>query len=312
MDDKCLICTSKNWDVFCSIESDKYDVLICKTCSFCCLSPIPTEQDLNDFYARKYRKECSKQDVVTDKVIAYEQQRADRVISVIADLFSRSFKNILDIGCSSGTLLQNVAQLADNPNLHGVEMNDNYRKYIIEQGLVPATNLSNDDINKYFNGRERQFDFISIVHVLEHLRNPKATLDSIYKLLSSEGRLYIEVPNMKTPYNNLRTEYLAMYHLYNFTDYTLRELLVKSGFKVLKEQQVARTSVCFVCEKGELTNVKEVYDAEEYNKLINALHKYERVYPLKKMQVLGIKCLTFLKLKKVVVKALNVLGIKNY
>jgi len=305
MNKKCLLCESINWNKYCEIENGKYKVLICKECSFTTLSPIPTDNELNEFYARQYRNQYSNQDEVSDEVVSYEQLRADRVVGVVSDYYDSNYKNILDIGCSSGTLLKNISKLSQKSVLYGIEMNDNYRDYIIKNNIVEKNNISNDDINIYYINRENKFDFISIVHVLEHLRNPKKALESIYKLLSEKGMIYIEVPNLKTPYNNLRTEYFAMYHLYNFTEYTLKMLLLNTGFKILKEQQIAGTSICFVCKKETIVNINKSFDNSQYYKLITTLKKYEHLYPLSKLKIGVIKVLDLLGLKHFIKSLLN-------
>lgn len=180
---KCLLCGSEDWYNYCSIESSKYAVEICRNCSFTELNPKPTEDELNDFYSELYRKKYSKQNLVTEGVVAYEQLRADRVVGVIKEYFKENYSNILDIGCSSGTLLKNIAKLSSKPVLYGIEMNDNYRDYIIKSNIVDKDKISNDDINEYYEDKENKFDFISIVHVLEHLRDPKRALQSIHSLL---------------------------------------------------------------------------------------------------------------------------------
>jgi len=297
MNKKCLLCESINWNKYCEIENGKYKVLICKECSFTTLSPIPTDNELNEFYSKQYRDQYSNQDEVSDEVVAYEQLRADRVVEVVNDYYDSNYKNILDIGCSRGTLLKNISKLSKQSIPHGIEMNDKYRNFIIENNIANKKNISNDDINSYYKEREEKFDFISIVHVLEHLRNPKETLESIHKLLSTKGKLFIEVPNLKTPYNNLRTRYFAMYHLYNFTEYTLRKLLIDSGFKILKEKQIAGTSICFICEKETIFHNKKEYDKNEYLKVIRILNRYELLYPLQKLRLILIGILDFLGIK---------------
>jgi len=97
--------------------------------------------------------------------------------------------------------------------------------------------------------------------------------EQLYKELQEKkfilsGPCVIEVPNLKTHYNNLRTEYFAMYHLYNFTEYTLRMLLINTGFKILKERQITGTSICFVCEKNPVVN-----NGNEYLKVIKKYYK---------------------------------------
>jgi 2-polyprenyl-3-methyl-5-hydroxy-6-metoxy-1,4-benzoquinol methylase len=302
----CMICGLKEWRVFSEIENGKYRVCICKKCSFTQLYPIPTQDALDAFYSKQYRNDYSDNSKVTDDVLVYEQKRADRVIKVIKPYFKNESKNILDIGCSSGTLLENIAKLSKSATLYGIEMNEEYKSYIIGKGIVEEDKLSSENINSFYKGQENKFDFISIVHVLEHLKDPKAALESIYRLLDFNGLLYIEVPNLKTPYNDLKKEYFAIYHLFYFTEYTLGRLLRGVGFKILYQEQIAGTSVCFVCQKNKIEKevaFQEDTSSMQYPLLIKILKKYEKSYPIKKY---------VLKFKGYVVTLLEYLKIKEF
>lgn len=297
----CLICESSDWHMYCKIDNGNHDVLICKQCSFCQLSPIPTKRELDLFYAGKYRDQYSKQNTVDQSVIDYEQLRADRILKVLRPYFNKESRNILDVGCSSGTLLRNVATLCDDkPILHGIEMNDNYRKHIVKEGIASKDNVSNEDIGTYHLGREGTFDFISIVHVLEHLQKPGDALHSIRNLLSDDGKLYIEVPNMKTPYGKLVDEYFILYHLYYFTGYTLEKLLNKHGFNIVASQQIANTSVCFICEKGLKVGLDKSESQPEFQKSLSCLKYYQITYPILQLRPYAIQALDTLRIKDLV------------
>nr|WP_249321169.1 class I SAM-dependent methyltransferase [Campylobacter mucosalis] len=298
-----MICGSSDWLKYCDIENKKYSVVICKCCSFVRLSPIPSSKELDIFYSNLYRKKYSGQDIVSETVVAYEQLRANDVVRLVKPYFERRFSNVLDIGCSSGTLLKNISKLSEKPNLYGIEKNDNYRNFILENNLISKENLTNENIDDYYIGREQYFDFISIVHVLEHLKSPDKTLESIRRLLKNDGILYVEVPNLDTPYNNLRKKYFAIYHLYYFSDITLRILLEKVGFKILESGVVSETSVYFICKNNttvkSVTCISQEGVAGQYMRVVKALKYYEKRYPL----LFAIKATG---------KILEILGLKNF
>jgi 2-polyprenyl-3-methyl-5-hydroxy-6-metoxy-1,4-benzoquinol methylase len=312
MKESCLVCGANTWKKFSEIENGKFTICICEKCSFTQLYPIPTQEELDNFYSKLYRDAYSENSEVNADVLAYEQKRAYRVVKVIEPYFNKDIKYILDIGCSSGRLLKNIEKLSTRATLHGIEMNEKYKSYIVEKGIVDKDKVSSQNINTFYEEQEGKFDFISIVHVLEHLRSPKEALESIYKLLSADGLLYIEVPNLKTPYNDLKKEYFAIYHLYYFTEYTLGMLLRLIGFKILHEAQIAGTSVCFVCQKHDKYNAVTFEDnamSIQYELLMGRLKKYEYRYPLKKhiLKIKGniVKVLEFFKIKNMIKKIVD-------
>jgi 2-polyprenyl-3-methyl-5-hydroxy-6-metoxy-1,4-benzoquinol methylase len=295
---KCILCKKDNWHEYCKIENGRYKVLVCKNCSLSKLDPLPTTEELNEFYSERYRKQYSKQNDVSEDVVKYEQWRANQVVEIIKPFFKTKYKTVLDIGCSSGTLLKSINELSSGLELHGIELNDNYREYIVENKIARKENISNADISNFYKGNEEKFDFISIVHVLEHLGKPKKALESINKLLKDEGTLYIEVPNMKTPYNNLENEYFAMYHLYNFTDYTLENLLIDCGFKLVAKKMVNKTSIAFVCRKSDENLDYEKFNGEQFEIVLEMLKKYKKQYPYKILKSKVSKAIRYEKIKK--------------
>lgn len=302
MKDKCIICNNNDWEVYCKVENNKYDLLICRCCSLAKLSPMPTENELEHFYATEYRKLYSKSEAVSKHTIQDEQNRADNILKIIKPYFEpRESICVLDIGCSAGVLLKNLYHLNSNIDAYGIEMNDKYREYIINNKILNKENISNSDINTYYRTRENQFDFITIVHVLEHLHNPRITLESIFKLLNRGGKLYIEVPNIKTPYYNLKKQYFRIYHLYYFSDFTLRNLLESVGFKILVEQQIARTSIAFICVKDSSELKKNFLNCNttESKNIKNILKIYRVVeYPIYKLKMIAIQLLEILGIKE--------------
>jgi SAM-dependent methyltransferase len=73
-------------------------------------------------------------------------------------------------------------------------------------------------------------------HVLEHINNPAELLKEIFRILKSDGKVVIEVPNYDSLEARLfREKWSAIdapRHLYLFTPSTLIKLLEQSGFEV--------------------------------------------------------------------------------
>jgi len=84
------------------------------------------------------------------------------------------------------------------------------------------------------------FDFVRMRHVLEHVRDPAATLAEVFRILRAGGWLHVEVPNFDSLYAQAFGERWAQIeaprHLYHFTETTLGRLLGESGFQVCRTQ----------------------------------------------------------------------------
>lgn len=253
---------------------------MCKNCTLVSLDPLPTEEELQAYYASRYRTQVSLSHEVSSKILEPEQARADRIMPLLLSQ-KRKIDNCLDIGCSTGTLLKNISTAyGENTQRHGLEFNDNYRNYALSKGYVSSKEYAyNVPVEQLDLQETERFDLITLVHVLEHMHNPLSALQTIWKRLADDGIFYVEVPNLKTPYGDLKKSYFAIYHLYYFSDKTLKQLLRKSGFEILETKVQARTSIAYVCKKS--TPQKEIGACDSYQRLIRRLKMYEMTYPLR-------------------------------
>lgn len=89
-----------------------------------------------------------------------------------------------------------------------------------------------------------EFSFVTLHHVFEHLANPIDVLDGIRRLLTTNGRLYVEVPNAHSLRSELANPWLSRrfavderyrafpIHLFYYTHGTLRETFKKAGWRI--------------------------------------------------------------------------------
>lgn len=94
--------------------------------------------------------------------------------------------------------------------------------------------------------KDNKYDYIVILDVLEHIRNPKEVLDLLRCLLKEEGTLLLSLPNIahnsiimnllqnKFIYTNVGL--LDETHVHFYTYSTLKDLLNSAGFVTVREQ----------------------------------------------------------------------------
>ena len=84
--------------------------------------------------------------------------------------------------------------------------------------------------------QERQFDVITMFHIIEHLEDPVAALAAVSTILKPSGILVLETPNLESwPARIFRRHWLALdtRHLSVFSETGLKRCAQRAGFHVL-------------------------------------------------------------------------------
>ncbi|MDQ3721275.1 MAG: class I SAM-dependent methyltransferase [Actinomycetota bacterium] len=106
-----------------------------------------------------------------------------------------SAKNVLDVGCGQGELLQWLTEQGFEP--HGIEPSDEAAALARDRGLDARTATLEDLLAE--SNPPPTFDAILLLNVLEHVPDAPAMLRGIGRLLEPGGLLYIRVPNDFNP-----------------------------------------------------------------------------------------------------------------
>lgn len=96
---------------------------------------------------------------------------------------------LLDVGCGNGALLRACSRLLPGWSLAGTEIND---KYKAEVEAIPGVSVMQVGGAAEVPG---EFDFVTLVHVLEHVPEPAQFLASLRTKLTCGGHLMVEVPH---------------------------------------------------------------------------------------------------------------------
>ena len=150
---------------------------------------------------------------------------------------------LLDIGCGNGQLLRNASALLPGWSLSGLEFDERHRAAVES---IPG-------VEKFYTGRPENipgpFDLITLVHVLEHLPDPRSTLSTLWNKLAPGGLLLVDVPDFRrNPFIILVAD-----HCTHFSPRAVSELAESSGYKVLvsTEEWVPKEAVLVARKVGE-------------------------------------------------------------
>jgi len=214
--------------------TEKYQVVKCKNCDLTYVNPQPSQRILDETYPESYYTAWFEQEKT--RIPMWEER-----LSEITRISQTG--RLLDVGCGIGTFLE-IAQ-AHGWEIYGTEVSRYCVQYTNEKlGL----NTVYGDITE-IPLPEKYFDVVTLWHVLEHTSSPSKNLAIVNSLLKDNGFIVIEVPNVEyyVPYffhallrQKLHKQYLygqegdEIHHLYFFSQSTIKRLLEKTGFQVVK------------------------------------------------------------------------------
>lgn len=195
-----------------------------------------TKDQFKAYYDVDYQRTNS---LVSSIIQTPEEHFNDR-LKTIEPVFERilpllsSQSRVLEVGCGAGELLWKIKPFVSE--CVGVELNGPFVKFINESLGVKCYE---EDINSL--ALDKKFDLIISIATLDHLPNPLETLLTMKNLLTSDGRLYVEVPNLDEALNRFIPEdtrrkfnefFWHRAHLFYFDQATITSLFNKVGLEI--------------------------------------------------------------------------------
>lgn len=212
-----------------TVSQEKFTIVACKKCNFKFTNPRPLEGDLGKYYeSDEYISHSNTSQGIIAKLYQFARHYTLAKKLQLVSSLSKKKGAILDYGCGTGEFL-NTCKNA-NWETMGVEPSkvgrasgtDNYGLEVYE-----------DIFNTAFDGK--QFNVITLWHVIEHVSQLKPTLERLISLLPDGGHLVIAVPNPASLDASIYKEHWAAYdvprHLYHFTPDSIETLCTQYPLK---------------------------------------------------------------------------------
>jgi SAM-dependent methyltransferase len=218
------LCDDEHNTLFDQREFRGYQVVnrMCTNCGLVFQSPRMTAPELEIFYQGEYRRVYQGSEEPGDKDLAVQKARAETEARYLRDSGIEKVKRYLDIGCSSGLLLEKIRDVYQC-QVVGIEPGAAYRTYADKRGLEVYENLE-----AVKAAGLPAFDLISMIHVLEHIPDPVNYLGQLRNdFLTSDGKILIEVPNLYAH------DCFEIAHLTSFSQNSLVQVVKMAGFKTI-------------------------------------------------------------------------------
>ena len=202
----CYYCSSKNLTrAYQSLNFYK-----CEKCNIYARYPMPSSKEL----AVHYKSNYSYKNMTTNKIhqtssISFNKIMAKYIFKKI--MSKKQGTKLLDYGSGIGNLIYELMKFS----------NKRFSKKIVSRKL-----------------KKNNYDIVTIIEVIEHLKNPWADLHHIYQSMNKGGVIIITTPNIKGMNAKITgskwREQLEPTHLVLFEKKTISMLLTNIGFKQIE------------------------------------------------------------------------------
>jgi len=219
---KCTICENSNV----ILQDQKMDLYYCNNCDHCFTN---AEEDLN-LYHEMY----------------FSEERQNWFIHPDLDLYETVYQNlislvpppmaILDIGCGNGNFLKFLKKKEKPMELHGIDLSEN---------TYPGIKFIKADYNS-FNIKDK-FDVITNFMVIEHIKDVHAFMKKIISnsndrsswliinTINNHSIIYVLARLLsKFGFRVAHDRLYSKHHLNHFSNKSLKTLVEKNGYEVIK------------------------------------------------------------------------------
>ncbi len=224
----CDLCGGNQFELVDTLDRNRQplETVICRGCGLVRHAQVPTEDELARFYARHYRRQYHGEQSPSVRRVVRAWRNGLRIFGQLRPWLRKGMR-VLEIGAGIGATVK-VFQL-HGTDAHGIDPGEGFCRWGQEHLRARLRCQRLEQLPA-----DGSWDLVLLVHVIEHLRQPRQALERIRQLLAPEGLLYVECPNLTAPLARPgRCFHQA--HIYNFTPRTLQQLALRAGFAPVKQ-----------------------------------------------------------------------------
>ncbi|GAB1454427.1 methyltransferase domain-containing protein [Draconibacterium sp.] len=233
---QCPVCDGKTFSPFLSctdffVSGEEFRIKQCNSCGFKITENIEDE----DYIGRYYQSENYISHSNTSKGIVnsvyhsvrkYMLGQKRRLVEKTTGLRNG---DILDVGTGTGFFLNEMKEFGWH--VTGTEKSSDARDFAKKE--FKLDNLPSEQL---FTLKEKSFDAITLWHVLEHIHQLNENMATFNRLLKTDGKLIIAVPNHESSDAKHYKQFWAAYdvprHIWHFAPKQMKQLGEKHGFKL--------------------------------------------------------------------------------
>lgn len=229
LDEPCAACGGTRATARYAIDGIAARLVTCSACGTGRLYPMPSADEIASFYPSGYYGDLGTKFARPIELLV--RLVAARKVSFLTEGLAPGAR-VLDVGCGRGVTLGTLADRGIEA--HGFEISAE-----AALGADPRARIRVAPALEQAGYPDAHFDAVVIWHVLEHVRDPRRTLETVLRIAKPGARLVVAVPNFSSPQARWAGPgwfHLDLpRHLHHFPLAALRSLLERTGFAVRSE-----------------------------------------------------------------------------
>jgi SAM-dependent methyltransferase len=218
----CPTCQGQTWRSL--YDRQGWNFVVCATCGLVRLDPIPTDEQLSDYYSRRFES--------GNYEPAKASERQPTLRGVFEEIADRGPGSLFDVGCFDGGLLDIAAEA--NWETWGLD----YQGPAVEIARVNHPGHVFVGPLETFEPPRRDFEVVTGIGVIEHLRQPECLVRFAADALRPGGILVIQTPDKGSMPAMLLGRYWPPIappeHIWYFNRSNLTRLLTEAGFESVR------------------------------------------------------------------------------
>lgn len=223
----CDLCLGKLFEVISRRDrrGNNLTTVVCARCGLVSHLQIPTDEQLANYYGKSYRHDYHGEIAPSPRRVIRAWNTGQAIFRRVHG-FLRPGDRVFEVGAGIGCTVK-AFELAGY-DASGIEPGEGFHAFSQRRLHARVENRMLGEVP-----RCPTYDFVLLVHVIEHFHSPGRALRHIHDILAPGGRLYVACPNLGAPHaapGNL----FHFAHVYNFTHRTLTMLGRACGFRTVR------------------------------------------------------------------------------
>ena len=205
------------------------EFVYCPDCALVFRFPMPSDAQIDKIYRHRYSKKNISTNATNMNSPEYSLSNHVKLIRT----WGKPGEKVLDFGAGTGLFTSYLKM--EGFLVEGVEFSKKAIDYAMKRyGLKFFGSL-----NELKAETAQLFDIITMIEVIEHLKNPYYILERLYPILKPGGTIYISTPNRNginaCLNRNEWREAKKPFHLVLFNKQSLTKMLADTGFTAIRQ-----------------------------------------------------------------------------